>query len=341
MIRAISYKATAIWLLKLSLTVTAVILVLRAIPLHQVASSFHGVDGWWAVAAVVALGLEYLVASFKTGWIARAGSLAMHLKLNAMKTLVNQVFPGGVGGEAMRMLYLARVIGSPGKAASLLVTDRWAGFCTQLIWSGGCLIGAGWIHDVTLRLPWSLTRVGASLMMAGALAWILGPTGLAWMARAFPAKLRFGPLRTLGAEAEHFSLGLRSWGRFNRRAMGLFLICTVNQVVMVLLLVSASAALGHDLNPWLASPILLLGSLTAVVPSVLGSLGVQEGFFALGFHLSGGDAAQGLSVSLFLRVVQLVPTAIGGYLFLRGFAPEGMLAAEPETAGVRPKDAQV
>jgi Lysylphosphatidylglycerol synthase TM region len=341
MTRNFGYKSAAVWSLKLLLTVTAVILVIRAIPMQEVALSFRRVDALWAAAAVLALGLEYLVSSYKTGWMARAGSLGMHLKLNAMKTLVNQVFPGGVGGEAMRMLYLSRVIGSPGKAASLLVADRWAGFCTQLIWSGMCLIFVGWSQDVTLRLPWPLVPAGAFLVMAGALAWALGPTCLAWLATTFPAKLRFGPLKTLGSEAEHFSLGLRSWGRFDRRALGLFLICSCNQVAMLLLLLTASAALGYELNPWLASPIVLLGSLTAVVPSVLGSLGVQEGFFALGFHLSGGNASQGLSVSLFLRLVQLVPTAIGGYLFLHGFRPEGMLAADPEAAGVRPQDAQV
>lgn len=327
-------KGLALGMVKVALTLMAIAVLVYKIDLAEVAAAFKHMHWAWLAAALLALILEFWVSSYKTQWMSGAGSVVDHMRFNAVKSLVNQVLPGGVGGEAARMLYLAELKGSKARATGVLIADRWSGLCTQIFWSGLSL--------VVLTAQIKPTGIGAeywglagwAAMVLALMGWLWGPRCMAWTVELLPQLLlsflprlmqrwsprlnNWGTLQAIQLDTQGFKEELLLWSHLNASNFRLFLFATGNQITMVAMLLFSGLALGHALNPWLASPIFLLSSLSTLIPSALGNLGVQEAFFAYGYHLAGQSAGQGLSVALLLRVLGWVPSLFGIYWLFRG-----------------------
>ncbi len=291
--------------------------------------AFAHVHPGWLAACFAALALEYVIASAKLGWMAGDKSLWRQIKITCVKTLVNQALPGGIGGEAVRLYFLGSLLQSPGRAAGALISDRWSGLCGQSLWSGLSLLAYFLFREVTVALPgWGWISV--VLISGGCLGWLRGPQILMAVSRVLAVGFQYlvpkKAYQALAGHAEPFAQEWMQWSRLSRRGLGLLGWTTLNQAVSIALIATASLALGREVDWLLVSPILLLGAVASVIPLTLGSLGVQEAFFAFGYQAAGLDAETGVGVSLLFRLVQIGPMALGLYAFLHGFRP----AIEPD-----------
>lgn|GEM_PF-5880396 len=298
---------------KLALTLVALFLIVRALPLRQLQTLT--LRPAWMVLAMAALTGEFLIAAGKLRWLLGFGTLALQLRISLTKVFFNQFLPGGLGGEAARWTYLNRMIGSHGQTVGLLFSDRWSGFCTQIFWSGCGLWLFARLHPDS---PSWIFPASLSLVMGGLVAWFLGPRLLMTAARNLIWLRRFGPLQSLGKELDAFHATWLPFFRPGSKSWRLFLWACANQISLVALMYLASRALGIMPHPLWVPALFLMGSLSALLPLTLGGFGIQEGFFGYAFLLSGSGVEEGIAVSLLLRLLLFPFSLAGGILFWRG-----------------------
>jgi glycosyltransferase 2 family protein len=310
-----------IFMLKAGLGFAALWMVIHSVSWDSIQRVFAHVHMGWLIATLIATALEFVVSSLKVGWMAQDPSWTHQLKIIYVKTFMNQVLPGGMGGEAARIYFLGRFLQSPGKAIAILFMDRWSGLCGQFIWSGiGLLV---FLNVQTSLSKWANSEqaLAAGMIAMGALGWFSGPYCIGPIASRFPLGKWIANWNKLDAEAKSFVTEIKVWTWDLSKGIRLLGWVALNQGLNIALVIAASKTLGGDIHPLLASAIMLLGALSSIIPLTLGNLGVQEAFFAFGYHAAGLNPELGIGVSLLFRLIQIGPVGFGLYYFLKGFRP--------------------
>ncbi len=270
---------------------------------------------FWIFLACVAIGFEIGISAWKNAWLlGDPTKLKQQLMALCAKSFVNQFFPGGVGGEATRMLWISREDIGIGRAALTIFMDRLSGFCTQLfvtLISLAVLLGA--FNQVTLKMA----GLGVALLVLIIFVFplllirllpIVGQKSQQWLHLEIADK---------GFEAKQF---VQAWKKFPTQPsylliLGLFSLAS--QAAMMGLVYSAGHAFGTDITLWQTSPIMLLSALSTLAPLTIGNVGITEGVYALGFVFFGFPPENGAAVSLLLRAILLPLSLVGGWLFIR------------------------
>jgi uncharacterized protein (TIRG00374 family) len=303
------------WSLRFLLTATALILVFENLDLTRIGNLLQSASWIWIGGAALAIAVEFAMASWKTAWLLGSRTnVRRQFLANTAKLFVNQVMPGGFGGEAARMMWISREAGGLGRAAAAILLDRLSGFYTQLsatLLSLAVILGAA--SAVTMRV----LAVGAFLALIGTFV-------LPFFLRRFlPAMARWSRrwIKTefpdTGKEAEEFEAAWKETLLSPRRLTRLLLFSLSLHGGMMAWILCTGFALGSSISVWQASPILLLASLTTLAPLTVGNIGVTEGAYALGFAFFGFPPENGVAASLILRLLSLPPAALGAWLFAR------------------------
>ncbi len=299
-----------------------ILLTLLVVPLlwlpldhRELAHVLRSASPVWVAAAALAFAAELLVSSWKTAWLtAGRTTVRLQLRINCVKVFANQFLPGGLGGEALRVLWMTPHTGSVGRSAAAVWLDRLSGFYVQ--WTA-TLVSLAVLLGVSARGTLRMLAAGAALAAVGtfALPWILRrllPSLAGWMRR-----LGGRDLPGSGRDAQEFqAAGKEIWGD-GRRRLGLLVRAAMMQVTLVALTLAAGRAAGVAVSVWQASPIMLLGTLSTLAPLTVGNLGVTEGAFAAGFVFFGFRPEAGVAASLWMRLVLSPAAAFGGWIFLR------------------------
>jgi len=214
------------------------------------------------------------------------------------------------------MLLLGRSAGSVGAATAAVLADRLSGLWIQVLATAACL---PFLASSTLSPGARWAAAGCAAALAAALAWLItgpGPGLLGGFLGRLP-----GDAAARAAEIVRFRAHWRGLLRDPRRLLAAAAYCLAGQALLILILWLAVRALGGDISPLHAAPIILFAALSGLIPLSLGGLGIAEGAYALAFALAGSDAELGFLVSLLLRVLGLPATLAGAAFFLRGFPP--------------------
>jgi len=308
-----------IFALKLLATLAALVVLTRVVSPREMLERLHHINRIWLLIAIVSVAVEFAVSAWKTGWMINPKSIGFwfQLKLNCVKSLFNLVLPGGVGGEAMRFIYITRQISAPGRAAALIIVERLSGLWAQIMGSMITLLMLPWPElSVTLRVT-----VILMLLFLFYFGWPLLPFTFGLLAQILPKKWAEKLLGAYAQEQGAFIHGLRAWSHFDLQRMMLLAFACLNQISIMALVYTMAQATQSPIDWRWVSMVMLLASLSAVLPLTLGGLGIIEGGYGLGFHIAGLPAELGIGVSLVLRCIMVVPVLLGAVFFLRGFDP--------------------
>jgi hypothetical protein len=293
---------------RVGVTVLAIGIFVHSVNVGSALQSFSHLHWQWALLAMALAGLSVLASILEWGTLVRgAGKMLGWRYLGGwyMKGLfINQVFPAGVGSDAVRAVQVGKVAGH-GPVIASLVGSRMAGTLGMALWG---LLGAVVMNNV-FRVPGLIGFATFSGVML--ICWVLALGAERLFARAFgkePAQLgwrvhlqRIGPfLRSLanykgtpGALTCSIAAGGLGWG-LNLLSMEAF-----------------SRALGYNIS-WevfaLALPVALL---VTFIPISANGIGIREGvlvFLLLQFHVPLGVA---VAMSIFVDF-QLLPFAAVG-----------------------------
>lgn len=312
-------RALPTWLRVALVAAVIALLVLfaRKVDWHHAWTSIRGADPRWIAAAMAANILSIVLKGVRWWIFLRAIGVDRPL-LSQRATLagagLNNILVAN-GGEAARVLFVARASGAPGSAVlATLAIERIFDLLGYVV-----LLAAG-----TLLLPlphalirWRLPALGAVIASFAALAWLAGrarrrglgngeavaaddagPVAAGFRARARRATARFGEAFAASASASRFGaaivLSLGAW------------------VLQLATFAWTARAAGLTLPPagHLATLLMVnLGFLVRVTPG-------NVGFFQLAYALAavpfGADRDEAIAVSLLIQTLQVIPVTLLG-----------------------------
>ena len=106
--------------LRAILTVTALLLLFRRFHASAFAGMWSEVSWKWLAAAFLVYGAEMMVAVAKGAWLlGPRTTTAFQWKVMCAKVFTNQVFPGTLGGDALRAWWNSKHAGSIQRVARL------------------------------------------------------------------------------------------------------------------------------------------------------------------------------------------------------------------------------
>ncbi len=308
--RVVGHPAT-----RIAVTLFAFAIFVHSVNLGSAIAEFGHLSGEWALLAMALAGFSVLASIVEWGALLRGAGRRVswhYLGSWYMKGLfINQIFPAGVGSDAVRGVQVGRVVGH-GPVIASLVGSRMAGTLGMAAWGlGGAVVISTVFHT---------TDVVGFALFAGAmlLAW-----GVALVAEHLFAHLRGvdpgGHTWRTHRLTEHFATFLRSLGRYRGAPMALAVSILAGGIGWGLNLLSMEAfsrALGYDIS-WgvfaLALPVALL---VTFIPISANGIGIREGvlvFLLVQFHV---PIAIAVAMALFVDFQLLPFAAFGGVVHL-------------------------
>lgn len=291
--------------LRWGLTLALLVLVIWLVEPAALWARLRQVQWPWLILALALTPVQVVVSAWR--WRFTVGRLGGNLPLGHavgeyyLGTLVNQLVPGGVAGDAGRALRHRQLAGTTAMAVHAVMIERLSGQLVLFLLGAGMLVL--WLSVPAPPIP-GLFLVPA--IVTGAL--------LLWSVLQVPPVARWWAW---------FRNDVRR-ALLNRHAMPMQLLSSV-VVIAGYLAVFWCLAMGLDLPVAASHPGLLLALCTVllmamIIPLTVSGWGIREGAAAVLWPLAGMDPEQGVALAVCYGLVVLV-SALPGVLFL--FRGEG------------------
>ncbi len=228
----------------------------------------------------------------------------------------NQFLPGAIGGDAVRMYYLAKSTGRRKRECILtILAERGVGLVALLMLTAVfCLFPAVTAIDWTLQVPVPFTGKiipwDIRLTLLGMAAFGLVSYGVLWLL----------PLERWVSRFPKFSLLLQArlyWANIPllSRSVGISLVV---QAVMIGLHVMVAQALHIQLSPLYIAVVYGMVSLASVMPLTQGGLGVREfAYQALLMRVGVADHTA-LAFGVYWLLISTLTSLAGGLVMIKG-----------------------
>lgn len=243
------------------------------------------------------------------------------VELSLMGFCVNNLVPGGIGGDALRAWAAARQTRRAAPAVASVLLDRWLAFvCLVLM-----LLVLGGLHAGALRerglLPVTLASMAFLLVMLG-----VSLALYAWGIRlARPLLERF----SMGAPVQGVVDALRTYGSHRGRVLLCLALTLVTPVLDGLGFWLIGLGLGLDLPLW---PYLLMIPVLRVIhhlPVSVNAVGTQDAaivFFWAAFAVPQADA---LVMSMAAHALKIAVAIVCGGIWLGGWGGRLRVSGAP------------
>lgn len=299
-------RKNALFVLKLAVSVLLMYVVLRPFHLETLSGRLANLSfGWGAFALALGL-LQIFLLAVRWSAIAEPQVLPLPLaiRLSFIGSFFGQVLPSTIGGDAARIVLLARRGAGWAKATHSVIADRVIGlFMLALVVLGCALFTFARVTDPLMRF--GLLGVAAAAILGAAVFLFL---------RVYPFSLLTRlPLGSHLAEASQLAGGVL---RVPRTA-ALVMVCSiVGQLVAIVIAWCCARAVAAPV-PFidllaLVPPVLLI----ATAPVSIAGWGLREGTMTTAFTLAGLRPEDGLIISLLFGLVNLAVGCLGGLVWV-------------------------
>jgi uncharacterized protein (TIRG00374 family) len=290
-------------------TALGLLLLVRAVNVPAAARQLVEVHPGWIAAGIALTGLS--IALGMLSWAVLLRGSCPRLECRALVSLylralfVGQLLPGGVGGDAVRVVETGRRTGT-GRALAAVVGGRLAGALGIALWGAVAALTmrdrlddrVGYLPAaVAAALTLALLLVLATLLCSDSLLRRLDGGG--------------GLLRRVASRVRPFTGTFDGYAHHPRLLLASLGAGVVSWGVNLLALTALAHAVGVGTNPEvfaLVIPISLLGTLA---PFSVNGLGLREGILVTLLAHDGIGTTQAASVSLLVDL-QVVPFAVAG-----------------------------
>jgi len=228
-------------------------------------------------------------------------------------TFFNNFLPTNIGGDAVRILYTSRKSDArpePGAAgltwdtaAAAVVVERLTGVVALL---GVCYAGAG--YAVLTGDPPAVFRVVAIVGTAATVPALL--LALGWIDLRFLLSIP-GP-----SFLKKLLTGILSYKGSSGPMVRVWLLSAGFQVAFVFMIDLLARAAGVEVAMADLLVIVPLQSLVLLLPVTINGIGLSEGGYIMLFSLVGVAAEQALLIAIFVRLLLIPLSVVGGVLYL-------------------------
>lgn len=300
-------------LLKTLLSMGLLAIVLSTVDLHTLPALLVQTHPGWLAAAFALTLLRQWIAALRWDLMLRAKGLVVGIGRLVRYTFVsafyNLVLPTSLGGDVVRVLLVARRIGSSRDALASVYVERLIGFVTLILLA----IAALALAPSGLRSPGTVSAV--ALVFCGLLVVVLASFSVpsSWLGSDQGGPRWLSALRGRLARVHATVRAYRDQPKVLGGCAAWSLLYQFGAVLSIYLL---GIALGIDLS---LVDYLVLVPLVAVVtmlPLTISGIGLREGAYVLYLNSAGVDSASALLLSLLTFTINLLLGMLGGLIDL-------------------------
>ncbi len=313
-------------IVKIALGVGLIAFLLQKTGIENTFAELSRANLWYIPACIGVYLLAQFISAYRWKFLAEALDFRVSLRelydYYLIGMFFNQFLPGAIGGDAVRMFYLAKSAQRKKREALLtLLAERGVGLVTILLLT--CLISlapsisaVGWDitpgelgitlqNSVFANFHWDIVLTIKALSLLGLLGYIaLLMTPLQrWITR-FPKLALLGQARTYWA---NMPLLIRS-----------ITVSTLVQALMIGIHLLIAQALHLNVPPLQIALIYGMVSLISVLPLTQGGLGVRELSYQLLLAKVGVNPNTGLAFAVYWLAISTVTSLFGGLILLKG-----------------------
>jgi uncharacterized membrane protein YbhN (UPF0104 family) len=277
----------------------------RRINFDMIGERLNRLDMSWLAAAIAIALVQTGLGAIRWQRIALLCGAPLQMlqavRFNMVAAFFNQVLPSTIGGDAARVILLARAGAGWWKAAYSVLLDRFIGvLALAAVVTAGLYWSFGLIQNTAGRLV--LVVIGVGSLAAGAA--FLALSALPWFAR-WDLTRRLAELSGLARQI--FS---------HRSSVPIVLLSLIIHLMTATIAWSIAHAVAAGLGYADALLLVLPVMLIATIPISIAGWGVRESALVLAFSYAGLPASDGLIIAVLLGGVMFVVGVIGGAVWL-------------------------
>jgi uncharacterized protein (TIRG00374 family) len=240
------------------------------------------------------------------------------IRLFFVSTFVGTFLPGGIGGDAVRIVTLNRLGASPSTAVGSVVVDRMLGTVSILLMAViGVALAGRLLDDWWLRFALMLSSIGVagallllfdSRLLTGLVRWAGGgrfPTLERWAHKGLSAIRQFGGHRGVLVSVLTASVGVQALRSAQAWCLGL--------------------AMGFDIAGIWYFALIPFAVLAFLLPASVSGLGAGTASFVPLFGLAGVPDADAVALSLLFWFLGVIGNLPGGLLMATSPGPEALV----------------
>jgi uncharacterized membrane protein YbhN (UPF0104 family) len=306
-------------LLKVVISVGLLAFLLHYTGIEDTFTRLSQANLWYVPVGVAFYLFAQLISAYR--WQFLAAALDFRLSLREMYDyyligmFFNMFLPGAIGGDAVRMFYLARRCNRKKRESLLtLLAERGVGLIAlMLLTTLVCLTPE--LMAMNLAIPLKLPVVGSlmldvRLILLGMSLCMLTGYALLWVL----------PLETLANQFSPVSLIVQAkvyWAKFGLLARSVAISLFVHGMMVAMHLLIA-AALGVHVPVLYMAVVYGVVSLASVLPIAANGFGVREGIYWLFLTKIGFSKDTALAFALYWDAISILTSLLGGLILLKG-----------------------
>lgn len=254
-----------------------------------------------------------LVGAFRWYLLLRARhpavSFAGIVRLTFVSDFVGYFTPGSLGVEAIRLYGMAKTTADPALSAASMLVERAVGLLTLVLLM---LLGVGFHPPGLPPGIGPLAWLALALLMVAIALLMMRPARRLTLYLLSPASLRWAH-----SAAQKVYRALDSYRKRPGLLAAAFATALLFQLLRCAVVAIGAAAFGLHLPFLLFVVIMPIIILIALLPISIAGLGVREVGFVYLFGLAGMPAEVALALSLLTRLLSILMTLPGAWLYIR------------------------
>lgn len=284
--------------------VSILVAVFRSIDLENVVVNLTFISPVLAIALCITASLHRVLMAFKWNLLLGARGISIphwqSIRLYFVGSLAGSLTPGAIGADVYRVAALSSLRRNQVVVSTVLL-ERLIGIVAISVFAVlGLPVSLRYLGSSSKSLGWAMA-IGATFAVAGLLV-SLSPATLQFMVNRFQAFMRFRIVRRC---RECFETYVEN--RKHPRTLFAFMLLTgVEIFTLVSVNYLAARALDIDISFGYFLCVIPLVHILIRLPISVWGIGVQEGLFAYFVMKAGFPPANGISISLLLRLVSAV-----------------------------------
>jgi uncharacterized protein (TIRG00374 family) len=310
---------------RLLITGLALFFILRMVDLSAVLPLFARADFPYVGIAVGVSLLIRVVMAWKwklllhyCGAMLSLGSL---LRISLVSAFIGIALPSGVGTDIIRTISVGRLTGYTSAAVST-IADRVMAVVALALWSLAAAVVALWVTPTLKHVLLPIVAICAGIIVA--LIMLLSDTAMRIASRLRARKKRVGSSRVHRLIAHMMNKAVLIHHELRRLFSSPTIFVSVfsfnllfqgARIIMFYVLFLAVGVHVAIIFHIIFAPIVIFGTLLPL--SFLG-IGIKEATIVFFYTRVGVDPASAFAVSMWTYIVNILPLAIGGFLYLLG-----------------------
>lgn len=265
----------------------------------------RAINVFFAIIAVVLTVLTNYLNGWKISLILNSPreSIARLTNINFISAFFSNVLPTRFGGDIIRIVYISKDLSSKELGAFAVVFDRITGILVQILFVlFSCALFS--MKHTDLRIKCLCAFAGTMILLS---VIIYKGQGLRFFLVFLDKIIDKTSLLVL----------IKELFKNRKRYFSIFFAGGIFQLFVVIIIIILTAAFGGKISFFEASVVLFASTMACFLPLSIGGIGVMEGVFIYLYQILYARGEIGLAVSLGLRITSIIPSLLGGIVFLR------------------------